>query len=68
MKKYFIYIFLVLAISANSQGLRTLGKKIVNSSSEEVLLKGVGLGGWMLQEGYMMNSSGAADTQHECMN
>jgi endoglucanase len=65
MKKYFIYIFLVLAVSANSQGLRTLGKKIVNSNSEEVLLKGVGLGGWMLQEGYMMNSSGAADTQHE---
>ncbi|SDT90904.1 Por secretion system C-terminal sorting domain-containing protein [Polaribacter sp. Hel1_33_78] len=65
MKKYFIYIFLVLAISANSQGLRTLGKKIVNLNSEEVLLKGVGLGGWMLQEGYMMNSSGAADTQHE---
>ena len=29
------------------------------------MLKGVGLGGWMLQEGYMMNSSGAADTQHE---
>jgi endoglucanase len=65
MKKYFIYIFLILAVSANSQGLRTLGKKIVNSNSEEVLLKGVGLGGWMLQEGYMMNSSGAADTQHE---
>ena len=65
MKKYFIYIFLILAVSANSQGLRTLGKKIVNSNSEEILLKGVGLGGWMLQEGYMMNSSGAADTQHE---
>ena len=65
MKKHFIYIFLVFAVSTNSQGLRTLGKKIVNSNSEEVLLKGVGLGGWMLQEGYMMNSSGAADSQHE---
>ena len=67
MKKYIIYIIFFFAVSLNGQNLRTLGKKIINSDSEEVLLKGVGLGGWMLQEGYMMNSSGAADTQHEFM-
>ena len=65
MKKYLIYIFLAFVFISNGQGLRTLGKNIVNSNGDEVLLKGVGLGGWMLQEGYMMNSSGAADTQHE---
>ena len=65
MKKFLIYIFLIFVVSANSQGLRTLGKKIINSNGDPVLLKGVGLGGWMLQEGYMMNSSGGADTQHE---
>ncbi|OBY64235.1 carbohydrate-binding protein [Polaribacter vadi] len=65
IKKYVMYLFLIGAISLNAQGLRTLGKKIINSKGEEVLLKGIGLGGWMLQEGYMMNSSGAADTQHE---
>ena len=65
MKKYLIHVFLVFVVSANSQGLRTLGKKIINSNGDPVLLKGVGLGGWMLQEGYMMNSSGGADTQHE---
>ena len=65
MKKYLRYIFLVFVVSANSQGLKTLGKKIINSTGDPVLLKGVGLGGWMLQEGYMMNSSGGADTQHE---
>ena len=65
MKKYIILVAFCCTVSYNAQGLRTLGKKIINSSSEEVLLKGVGLGGWMLQEGYMMNSSGAADTQHE---
>jgi hypothetical protein len=65
MKKYLVYIFLVFVVAANSQGLRTLGKKIINSNGDPVLLKGVGLGGWMLQEGYMMNSSGGADTQHE---
>ena len=65
IKKYVMYLFLIGAISLNAQGLRTLGKKIINSKGEDVLLKGIGLGGWMLQEGYMMNSSGAADTQHE---
>jgi len=65
MKKYIIYIIFFFAVSLNGQNLRTLGKKIINSDSEEVLLKGVGLGGWMLQEGYMMNSSGAADAQYE---
>ena len=65
MKKYIILVAFCCTFSFNAQGLRTLGKKIINSSSEEVLLKGVGLGGWMLQEGYMMNSSGAADAQYE---
>ena len=65
IKKHFAVLLLLLSISSQSQGLRTLGKTIINSNGDEVLLKGVGLGGWMLQEGYMMNSSGAADTQHE---
>ncbi|WP_439131278.1 carbohydrate-binding protein [Polaribacter sp.] len=68
MKKninFFIVLFMLNTLSTNSQGLRALGKKIVNKNGKEVLLKGIGLGGWMLQEGYMMNSSGAADTQHE---
>ena len=34
--------------------LQANGPKIVNASGQEVLLKGMGLGGWMLQEGYMM--------------
>lgn len=68
IKKYCAYLMLFFAISANAQDLRALGKKIVNSNGDEVLLKGVGLGGWMLQEGYMMNSSGIADTQHEFIN
>ncbi len=33
--------------------LRTDGQKIVNEKGENVLLRGMGLGGWMLQEGYM---------------
>lgn len=46
-----------------SQGfLHTEGKKIVNDK-REVLLKGIGLGGWMLQEPYMLKLSGIAVNQ-----
>ncbi len=34
--------------------LRADGQKIVNEQGENVLLRGIGLGGWMLQEGYML--------------
>ncbi|MHA4809230.1 glycoside hydrolase family 5 protein [Flavitalea flava] len=41
-------------VDASSQGyLRAEGKLIVNEKGEKVILRGMGLGGWMLQEGYM---------------
>ena len=45
--------------------LRTNGKAIVNESGDTVLLRGMGLGGWMLQEGYMMQTSGFANAQYQ---
>jgi hypothetical protein len=40
---------------ASAQGyLRADGQFIVNEQGEKVLLRGMGLGGWMLQEGYML--------------
>jgi len=56
-KIFFIFIFLFLFISANlfCQGfLKADGKKIINDRGENILLRGMGLGGWMLQEGYML--------------
>jgi aryl-phospho-beta-D-glucosidase BglC (GH1 family) len=42
-----------------SQGfLAAQGTKIVNEKGENVLLRGIGLGGWMLQEGYMLRVNG----------
>ena len=67
-KKYLIIIFLLSSMFSWSQNLRTEGKNIVDGSGNEVILKGMGLGGWMLQEGYMMQSSEVADTQHEFKN
>lgn len=45
--------------------LRAEGKLIVNGNGEEVYLKGMGFGGWMVQEPYMMLvSSSAKAGQH----
>jgi len=54
--KCFAAILLGLLISrhAGSQGfLKAQGKLIVNEQGEKVILRGIGLGGDMLQEGYM---------------
>jgi endoglucanase len=34
--------------------LQASGPKIINASNQEVILRGVNLGGWQVQEGYMM--------------
>ncbi|MFZ6011131.1 MAG: cellulase family glycosylhydrolase [Bacteroidota bacterium] len=61
-----VLLLLVLIVSFNhgfSQSrLRASGSRIVNASNQEVILKGIGLGGWLLQEGYMMNP-GTGGTQ-----
>ncbi|MGI4832773.1 MAG: glycoside hydrolase family 5 protein [Janthinobacterium lividum] len=40
--------------AANAPLLRAEGPKIVDAQHREVLLQGMNLGGWLLQEGYMM--------------
>jgi len=51
----FLAIFLI-SIQVKSQGfLKADGQKIVNEKGQNVLLRGMGLGGWMIQEGYMLH-------------
>ena len=52
-------LFCLLALPALAQTptsplLRAEGPKIVDAQHHEVLLQGMNLGGWLLQEGYMM--------------
>jgi aryl-phospho-beta-D-glucosidase BglC (GH1 family) len=45
---------ILLSLPTHGQGfLKANGKLIVNEKGEKVILRGMGLGGWMLQEGYM---------------
>jgi endoglucanase len=59
-------LFISLFIELNSQGfLHTRGLQIVDGDGDTVLLRGIGLGGWMLQEGYMLQTSDFANAQYE---
>ena len=57
--------FLFLFFFSNSvvpQGfLKTSGIKIVDGNGQNVLLRGIGLGGWLVPEGYMLQTSSFAN-------
>lgn len=62
IRKLFTTVILVplLTFSFSSYGqgfLKRDNKKIVNGNGEEILLRGIGIGGWMLQEPYMLSIS-----------
>jgi endoglucanase len=44
--------------------LKADGQQIVNGKGEKIILRGMGLGGWMLQEGYMLRVNGIGQQQH----
>ena len=62
----FIGASFFLLVNLHAQGfLKTQGKQIINEKGENILLRGIGLGGWMLQEGYMLGLSNKWQQQHE---
>ena len=69
MKLRLILLLSLLVISFSwGQGIKTSGKKIVDKQGNEVLLRGMGPGGWLVMEGYMNQSAGIAGPQHEIKN
>lgn len=66
IKLTFFTLSLLLAFQLKAQHfLSTNGKAIVNENQDTILLRGMGLGGWMVQEGYMLQTAGFANPQHE---
>jgi endoglucanase len=62
----FIFAAAIFATGmAHAQYLHTQGKQIVDKNGQEVILRGMGLGGWMLQEGYMLETNSFANPQHQ---
>lgn len=59
-----LVVFVIVTAHTNGQGfLKAKGKTIVNEKGQTVLLRCMGLGGWLLQEGYMFHL-GNIGTQH----
>ncbi len=69
LKKSAVIFLLLILMGTNTlsgQGyLHRDGKFIYDGEGNEVILRGIGTGNWMLQEGYMMQTSDVAGTQHE---
>ncbi|MDD2995622.1 MAG: carbohydrate-binding protein [Paludibacter sp.] len=68
MKKILLFSLLLLCpliASAQTGYVRASGKQIVDKNRANLILRSIGTGNWMLQEGYMMQTSGVAGTQHE---
>lgn len=61
-----LLIVLIFVQLTDGQGfLKTKDKQIINGDGKPVLLRGIGLGGWMLQEPYMFELSDVAKNQTE---
>ena len=69
IKNLILILSLFITSSVYSQGyLHVSGKSILDGQNNNFILRGIGTGNWMLQEGYMMLSAGIAGTQHEFRN
>jgi aryl-phospho-beta-D-glucosidase BglC (GH1 family) len=65
MKRVILLSAFLLSQFGTSQLLKTNGQKIVNDKGENIQLRGLGLGGWMLQEGYMLKTADFAGPQYK---
>ncbi|MFZ4455281.1 MAG: carbohydrate-binding protein [Bacteroidales bacterium] len=64
-RSIFLLFLLLFQLHSFAQGyLHRSGTTIVDGNNKEFILHGIGIGGWMLQEGYMFGNSGNAYTQH----
>lgn len=66
MKKIILILLLCFSFPSFGQGfLHRDGQNIVDGSGQNVILRGLGLGGWMVQEGYMLQTDAFAGPQHK---
>tara|TARA_Y100000766_G_scaffold85064_2_gene72278 strand:- start:2427 stop:4415 length:1989 start_codon:yes stop_codon:yes gene_type:complete len=56
--KIFI-LFTLLITTVNAQYLHVVGKEVFGNDGKKIILKGMGLGGWLVPEGYMLGTWGS---------
>lgn len=63
---FFFIVSFLFTNSLTAQGFLSVdGKRIVDAQGNEVILRGHSPGGWMLQEGYMLQMQDFANPQHQ---
>ncbi len=61
-----VVCFLCAFDVALAQGfLHSSGSKIIDPNGQEILLRGIGLGGWLVPEGYMLHTESFANSPSE---
>ena len=50
-----LFVLLAVSVASANSFLKTNGRIIVNEQNEKIILKGFGLGGWLVLEGYIWN-------------
>lgn len=65
MKQSILISAFLLSQFGTSQMLKTQNQKIIDDKGNNVQLRGLGLGGWMLQEGYMLKTADFAGPQYK---
>ncbi|MCB9219658.1 MAG: cellulase family glycosylhydrolase [Ignavibacteriales bacterium] len=66
--KIIVLTFFIISNHTLAQGfLRVDGEKIINDVDQNFILKGMGLGGWLVQEGYMLKT-GKLDAEYQIRN
>ena len=65
MKKVLLMLALFPLLSFGQGFVKCNDKAIVKPNGDTLLIRSMGIGGWMVQEGYMMQTSSFADAQHE---
>ena len=62
---FLVMLFLSFSTPVHSQGfVHVDGKSIVDGNGDNFIIRGIGTGNWMIQEGYMMQTADVAGTQH----
>ena len=64
----FLFTFLIFVANVHAGFVRTSGKQIIDPQGNNMILRGLGTGNWMLQEGYMMQSADVAPTEWQFRN